>query len=247
LNVWRGRPYPLGAIVDPDGTNFAIFARDASAVDLCLFNADGVEQRIRLADHLEHVWHGYLPDIGPGQRYAFRVHGPYAPELGHRFNPHKLLLDPYARLIDGPIQPVDELFGYSYGDSEADRSFDDRDSGARLPKCVVVDPSFDWANDASPATPLSDTLIYEVHVKGFTALHPDVPPGLRGTYAGLASASALAHLRRLGVTAVELLPIHHHLSGRPLADRGLTDYWGYNTVGFFAPDPRFAADRKSVV
>ncbi len=246
MTPWRGRPFPLGATWDGAGTNFAIFSRNATAVEVCLFDADGREHRTRLHDRSELVWHGYLPGIGPGQRYGYRVSGPYQPELGHRFNAHKLLLDPYARLIDGTISAVDELFGYRYGDPASDLSFDERDSSAQLPKCVVIDPSFDWADDASPATRLSDTLIYELHVKGFSAQHPDVPRELRGTYAGLASAAALAHLRRLGVTAVELLPIHHHLTARPLADRGLTNYWGYNTVGFFAPDPRFAATADPV-
>jgi glycogen operon protein len=238
--LWRGTSHPLGATWDGSGTNFALFSRHATAVDLCLFD-DGRERRIRMPERDELVWHCYLPGIGPGQRYGFRVHGPYEPRQGHRFNPNKLLLDPYAQLIDDSISPVDQLFGYRVGDPEGDLSFDERDSAAHMPKCVVVDPSFDWGEDRPPRTPLEETLIYEAHVKGLTRLHPDVPNDRRGTYAGLAHEALLAHLQRLGVTAVELLPLHQHLDERSLLDRGLTNYWGYNTVGFFAPDPRFAA------
>ena len=242
MTVRRGQPYPLGATPDADGTNFALFSRNATAVELCLFDDAGREERVRISEHDEFVWHCYLPGIAPGQRYGYRVYGPFEPELGHRFNPHKLLFDPYARLIDGSIRPVDELFGYQYGAGpDADLVADDRDSAALLPKCVVIDSSFDWGEDAPPATDLSDTLLYEAHVRGFTKRHPGVPERERGTYAGFASNAALEHLRHLGVTAVELLPIHHHLTGRPLADLGLTNYWGYNTVGFFAPDTRYAA------
>ena len=246
MKVWRGPPYPLGATPDADGTNFALFSRNATAVELCLFDAEGREQRIEIGEHDEFVWHCYLPGIGPGQRYGYRVHGPYEPELGHRFNANKLLLDPYAGLIEGSIAPVDELFGYRRGDPADDLSFDERDSAPFMLRSLVVDQAFDWGDDARPQTPLTETLLYEAHVRGFTRLHPDVPPELRGTYAGLACDAALAHLRRLGVTAVELLPIHHHLTGRSLVDHGLTNYWGYNTVGFFAPDTRFAATADPV-
>ena len=241
MNVWRGRAYPLGATPDAEGTNFALFSRNATAVELCLFDAEGREQRVPITEHAEFVWHCYLPGVRPGQRYGYRVHGPYEPEQGHRFNPHKLLLDPYAALIDGSIDPVDALFAYRLGDPAVDMSLDEHDSAAVLPKCVVVDPAFDWRGDRPPATSLADTLIYEAHVKGFTKLHPDVPEGLRGTYAGVATGPAIAHLRSLGITALELLPIHHHLTPRSLVDAGLTNYWGYNTVGFFAPDSRYAA------
>ncbi|HEX5396155.1 MAG TPA: glycogen debranching protein GlgX, partial [Candidatus Limnocylindria bacterium] len=241
MKVWRGRAYPLGATPDADGTNFALFSRNASAVELCLFDADGREERVPIAEHAEFVWHCYLPGVRPGQRYGYRVHGPYEPEHGHRFNPSKLLLDPYASLIDGDIRVTDELFGYRIGDEQLDLSLDERDSAALMPKCVVVDHAFDWGDDAPPATPLADSLIYETHVKGFTKLHPGVAPELRGTYAGLASEVAIEHIRRLGVTAVELLPIHHIADEHFLQERGLTNYWGYNTVGFFAPDTRFAA------
>jgi isoamylase len=241
VKVRAGRSYPLGATVDAEGTNFALFSRNATAVEICLFDAHGVEQRVRIDEHDDFVWHCYLPGVRPGQRYGVRVHGPYEPELGHRFNPHKLLLDPYAGLIDGTIDPVDELFGYPRGDLAADLAIDGRDSAPFLPKCVVVDHAFDWADDRPPAMPLGDTVIYEAHVKGFSARHPGVPEPLRGTYAGLASEPALRHLQRLGVTAVELLPIQHHMTARSLVERGLTNYWGYDTVGFFAPDTRYAA------
>jgi len=243
---WRGQPHPLGATWDGDGTNFALFSRHASGVDLCLFDDRGREHRIPLRERTELVWHAYLPGVGPGQRYGYRVAGPYEPEQGHRFNPNKLLLDPYARWIDGSIPRDDALFGYRLGDPGADLSFDDRDSARVMPRCVVTDPAFDWRGDASPRIPLEQTLIYELHVKGFTRLHPDVSEELQGTYAGLASTAAVAHLRRLGVNAVELLPIHYHLTEPSLAARGLTNYWGYNTVGFFAPDPRFAATADPV-
>jgi glycogen operon protein len=244
--VWRGEPRPLGATWDGKGTNFALFSRHATGVDLCLFDQHGHERRIRMHERSELVWHCYLPGIGPGQRYGFRVHGPYEPQHGHRFNPNKLLLDPYAQLIEGSIKPVDELFGYGIGNPAADLSFDERDSAGHLPKCVVVDQTFDWQDDAAPATPLEETLIYEAHVKGFTRLHPGVPAELRGTYAGLASEAAIGHLKRLGISAIELLPIHHHLDERSLVERGLTNYWGYNTVGFFAPDQRLAASDDPV-
>ncbi len=241
MTVWRGRPHPLGATPDAEGTNFALFSRHATAVDLCLFDADGHERRVRIGEHSDFVWHCYLPGIGPGQRYGFRVWGPFEPEQGHRFNPNKLLLDPYARWIDGSIPADDLLFGYVPGDPELDLSFDTRDSAPALPKCVVVAPSFDWGDDRAPGTAWEETLIYEMHVKGFSELNPAVPEAVRGTYAGLASDASLAYLTSLGVSAVELLPIHHHLSERSLVERGLSNYWGYNTVGFFAPDPRFAA------
>ncbi len=250
MKVWRGRPYPLGATPDgtPDaeGTNFALFSRNATAVELCLFDGESREQRIEIGEHDEFVWHCYLPGVGPGQRYGYRVHGPYEPALGHRFNANKLLLDPYATLIEGDVPTVDELFGYRRGDPAEDLSFDERDSAPFMPKSIVVEHAFDWGTDRAPDRPLTETLIYETHVRGFTRLHPDVPADLRGTYAGLASDAALAHLGRLGVTAVELLPIHHHLTGRSLAEHGLTNYWGYNTVGFFAPDTRFAATADPV-
>ncbi|MGH2358657.1 MAG: alpha-amylase family glycosyl hydrolase, partial [Candidatus Limnocylindria bacterium] len=240
MRVWRGSPYPLGATWDGAGVNFAIFSQNATAVDLCLFDAAGsYEERIRLAEQTDLVWHCYLPDLRPGQRYGYRVHGPYEPWRGHRFNPAKLLIDPYARRIDGGVAWDDSLFGYTIGSSEVEA--DDRDSAPFVPKGVVVDPAFVWGDDALLRRPLEDTLIYEVHVRGFTQRHPDVPADLRGTYAGLSSQPAVGHLAGLGVTAVELMPVHQHINDRRLVELGLTNYWGYNTIGFFAPDVRYAA------
>jgi isoamylase len=241
LIVGRGAPYPLGLTWDGSGVNVAIFSAHASAVEVCLFDPAGHEERVRLRERTDLVWHGYLPGVEPGQRYGIRVHGPYAPDEGHRFNPHKLLLDPYARWIDGTIHITDRLFGYAIGDPEMDLAMDERDSASAMPRCVVTDPRFDWAGDRAPDIPWERTVIYEVHVKGFTAQHPEVAPELRGTYAGLASPPALQHLARLGVTAVELMPVHHHVTNRYLVDRSLTNYWGYNTIGFLAPDTRYAA------
>ena len=240
LRVWRGDPYPLGATWDGSGVNFAIFSEHADAVDLCLFDDDGrEEQRIRLIEQTDLVWHAYLPDGRPGQRYGYRVHGPYEPRRGHRFNPAKLLIDPYAKRIDRAVEWDDSLFGYRIGADEDEP--DDRDSAPFVPKGVVVDPAFVWGGDTRLRTPLERTLIYEVHVKGFTHLHPDVPEELRGTYAGVASAPAIDHLTTLGITAVELLPVHQHVDERHLVERGLVNYWGYNTIAFLAPDVRFSA------
>ncbi|HEY6609486.1 MAG TPA: glycogen debranching protein GlgX [Candidatus Limnocylindria bacterium] len=238
MRVWRGRPYPLGATWDGSGVNFALFSEHATSVDLCLFDADGAEQRIRLTEQTDLVWHAYLPDARPGQRYGYRVDGSYAPRDGHRFNAAKLLIDPYARRLDGAVVWDDALFGYRIGDEERP---DDRDSAPFVPKGVVVDQAFSWGDDAPPSTPLEDSLIYEVHVAGFTRRHPEVPEELRGTYAGMSSAPALEYLTELGITAVELLPVHQHVDERHLVERGLRNYWGYNTIGFFAPDVRYAA------
>ncbi|HET7519963.1 MAG TPA: glycogen debranching protein GlgX [Candidatus Limnocylindria bacterium] len=237
--VWRGNPYPLGATWDGAGVNFAIFSENARGVELCLFDADDRETRIRLTEQTDQVWHAYLPDVRPGQRYGYRVHGPYNPAQGHRFNARKLLMDPYAKRIDGPIDWSDRLFGYHVG-GEDDQP-DERDSAPNVPKCVVVDPAFVWSDDRPLKTPWEQTVIYEAHVKGFTALHPEVPDELRGTYAGLASPAVVDHLTSLGVTALELLPVHQHVNDRHLVERGLTNYWGYNTIGFFAPESRYAA------
>jgi isoamylase len=245
LRVWRGNPYPLGATWDGSGVNFAIFSEHADAVDLCLFDDDGdEEQRLRLTEQTDLVWHAYLPDGRPGQRYGYRVHGPYEPGRGHRFNPAKLLIDPYAKRIDAPVTWDDALFGYRIGGEEEEP--DARDSSPFVPKGVVVDPAFVWAGDAPMRTPLERTIIYEVHVRGFTKLHPEVPDDLRGTYAGMASAPAIEHLSALGITAVELLPVHQHVDERHLVERGLVNYWGYNTIGFFAPDIRFSATGDAV-
>ena len=199
------------------------------------------EHRIPLPEYTDHVWHGYLPDVLPGQLYGYRVHGPYDPPQGQRFNPHKVVMDPYAKLIGRDVQWAVEVFAYRLGDPEGDLSFDERDSAAFAPLAVVIDPAFTWGDDRPPRTPWHKTLIYELHVKGFTQLHPEVPERLRGTYAGLASAPAIRHLTELGVTAVELLPVHHFLDDRHLSDRGLTNYWGYNTLAFLAPHSRYAA------
>jgi isoamylase len=212
MRVWPGNPYPLGATWDGAGVNFALFSEHAAAVELCLFEgATGSREvaRVPFGEQTNQVWHAYLPELRPGQRYGYRVHGPYEPERGHRFNPNKLLLDPYARAIDGTIRWSDALFGYRIGHPDSDLSFDSRDSSAGVPKSVVIDPAFTWGGDRPPDIPWRDTIIYEVHVKGFTMRHPDVPPELRGTYAGLTSPAIIEYLRRLGVTAVELLPVHH--------------------------------------
>jgi isoamylase len=247
VRAWRGAPYPLGATWDGDGVNFAIFSENASAVDLCRFDASGNEERIRMVEQSDLVWHAYLPDARPGQRYGYRVHGPYRPADGHRFNPHKLLIDPYAKWIDGGIAWHDSVFGYRIG-SDADADIrDERDSAPHVPKSVVVDPSFAWGADRQLRTPWEETLIYEVHIKGFTKRHPSVTPEWRGTYAGLGSLPALDHLRSLKVSAVELLPVHHHVDDRRLVEAGLSNYWGYNTIGFFAPDSRYAASDDPVV
>jgi glycogen operon protein len=240
-----GAPYPLGAVWDGAGVNFALFSENASGVELCLFGgADGNAEtaRIALTEQTYQVWHVYLPGLRPGQRYGYRVHGPYAPARGQRFNPAKLLLDPYAKAIDRALDWSDSVFGYQIGHAEADLSLDERDSAPVVPKAVVVNPAFDWGDDRPLRTPWHDSVLYEIHVKGFTARHPHVPPALRGTYAGMAHPAVTGYLRDLGVTAVELLPVHQHVDERSLVERGLANYWGYNTIGFFAPDLRYASD-----
>jgi isoamylase len=247
VRVWGGQPYPLGANWDGSGVNFALFSENATGVELCLFDANGHERRIALTERTDQVWHAYLPDLGPGQRYGYRVAGPWAPERGHRFNPAKLLLDPHARRIDGPVDWTDRLAGHRIGPGGgAMPELDDRDSAPDMPKAVVIDLGFAWDGDRQLRTPWEETIIYELHVKGFTRQHPDVPPAVRGTYAGLASEAAIGHLLDLGVTAVELLPVHHHATEGHLVQRGLTNYWGYNTIGFFAPDSRYAATADPV-
>ncbi|HEY4909256.1 MAG TPA: alpha-amylase family glycosyl hydrolase, partial [Methylomirabilota bacterium] len=241
-----GAPYPLGATWDGAGVNFALFSEQAAAVDLCLFDPDDPrreQHRVRMQEHTNQVWHVYLPEARPGLPYGYRVHGPYEPENGHRFNPAKLLLDPYAKAITGSLEWHDSLFGYRLGDPAEDLAPDDRDSAPYMPRSVAIDPAFSWGEDRWPRTPWHKTIIYELHVKGFTARHPDVPRPLRGTYAGLAAPAAVEYLSRLGVTAVELLPVHYSVADKHLVDRGLTNYWGYNSIGFFAPDSRFAASR----
>ncbi len=244
LVLGHGTPYPLGATLKPGGVNFALFSAHAEKVELCLFDQaeGGQETRIELPECTNQVWHGFIPGIQPGQLYGYRVYGPYAPEQGHRFNPHKLLLDPYAKAIGRPLKEWDAcLFGYNLEDEALDLSFNDQDSAAYAPLGMVVDPHFDWEGDASPETPWHRTIIYELHVKGFTQKLTSLPENLRGTYAGLASDEAMDYLKKLGVTAVELLPVHHHLDDSFLQERGLTNYWGYNTLSYFAFEPTYAS------
>jgi isoamylase len=240
MRILPGRPYPLGATWDGAGVNFALFSENATKVELCLFEstaADREATRIVLPEQTHQVWHVYLPDIVPNQLYGYRVHGPHDPASGHRFNPHKILLDPYAKAIGRDLRWADELFGYRVGDPEADLSLDDRDSAPWAPLASVVDSAFTWGDDRPPRIPWHKTLIYELHVKGFSKRMPGVPEKVQGTYAGLASDPAVRHLTSLGVTAVELMPVHYHVNDRHLVERGLTNYWGYSTLGFFAPHP----------
>jgi glycogen operon protein len=226
---------------DGSGVNFALFSENATGVELCLFDGDR-ETRIPVLGNTDHVWHIYLPEARPGTRYGYRVHGPWDPANGHRFNPAKLLLDPYARAIDGTITWGDSLFAYEVGAGEgAETKIDQHDSAEHMPKAIVVDTAFTWGGDRPPRTPWNETLIYELHVKGFTQRHPDVPETLRGTYAGLTAPAPLEHLKALGVTAVELMPVHQFVSDRYLKEKGLSNYWGYNSIGFFAPDFRYAS------
>ena len=241
MRIWPGSPRPLGATWDGEGVNFALFSQHATGVDLCLFDyAESATEslRIPLTERTNRIWHCYLPDVRPGQLYGFRVHGPYAPAQGHRFNAHKLVLDPYAKAISGTIDWADAVFGYTIGADDATMSTSD--SARHMPKCVVVDQAFTWGDDRPPQIPWSRTLIYECHVKGTTMLHPGVPEELRGKYLGLCSDPILEHLLELGVTAIELLPVQHFATERRLRELGLANYWGYNTIGFFAPDPRYA-------
>ena len=246
VNTRPGHPYPLGATWDGRGVNFALFSENATQVELCLFSSIGdaaESRRIPLMEQTDMVWHTYLPDVRPGQLYGYRVHGPYDPDRGHRFNPAKLVIDPYARLVARAVRWDDAMFGYHIGDQCEDLSRDDRDSAPFAPLAAVIDRRFSWGGDRLLHTPWDQTVIYETHVKGFTALHPGVPPELRGTYAGLATPPVIEHLHSLGVTALELMPVHHHSYDRHLVERGLTNYWGYNTLAFFAPDLRYAAGR----
>ena len=244
MRIWPGRPYPLGATWNGKGVNFALYSENATKVELCLYNSADDEkeaERVILVEHTDMVWHCYLPDVRPGQVYGYRVHGPYEPAKGHRFNPNKLLLDPYAKALARTVNPTDAISGYILNDPQGDLSFSELDSGGDGPLGCVVDGAFSWGDDRPPNTPSHKTLIYEMHVKGFTKLNEEIPEELRGTYAGVGSEPAIRFLKELGVTAVELLPIHAKGDDRPLVERGLINYWGYNTLSFFAPEPTYAA------
>jgi isoamylase len=241
--VWPGRPYPLGATWDGEGVNFSLFSEHAELVELCLFDSKGRREigRVPMRWQTDLIWHCYLPEAKPGWLYGYRAYGPYDPKKGLRFNHHKLLLDPYARHIVGTVKWCDALFGYRIGNPREDLAIDRRDSAAAMPKCRVIDGAFSWADDRPPRTPWHDTVIYELHVQGFTQRHQQIPPHLRGTYAGLVTDPAIEHLKRLGVTAVELMPVHAFVDDRHLLERSLHNYWGYNSIGFFAPDMRYSA------
>ncbi|MFK4761176.1 glycogen debranching protein GlgX [Microbacterium sp. ZW T5_45] len=238
MEIWPGTPYPLGASYDGQGTNFALFSEGAERVELCLFDEDGAETRVDLTEVDAFVWHGYLPTIQPGQLYGYRVHGPYEPSTGKRFNANKLLLDPYAKAVSGHIDWGQPLFGYTFGDPD---SRNDEDSAAAMAKGVVINPFFEWSGDRQLKTPYAQTVIYEAHVKGLTNRHPEIPEEMRGTYAGVAHPAVIEHLQRLGITAIELMPVHQFVHDSVLEEKGLSNYWGYNTLAFFAPHNEYAA------
>ena len=238
MELWPGRPYPLGATFDGSGTNFALFTEVADKVELCLLRDDGTEERLTMREVDAHVWHGYLPGLGPGTRYGYRVHGPFDPAQGLRCDPSKLLLDPYAKAIDGMVDGDASLFSYQFEDPDERNT---ADSAAHTMHSVVINPYFDWGHDRPPNRDYHDSVIYEAHVKGMTMQHPKVPEHLRGTYAGMAHPAIVEHLTRLGVTAVELMPVHQFVDDPALRERGLSNYWGYNTIGFFAPHNGYTA------
>ncbi len=243
--MYPGVPFPLGATWDGNGTNFALFAENATGVELCLFNfiEDDVEAlRINMPERSHQVWHIYLPEVKPGQLYGYRVHGPYEPTNGLRFNANKLLLDPYAKAINGTFIWSDALFGYEIGHENEDLSFSETDSAPFTPKSVVIDTHFDWEGVVKPTIPYHETIIYEAHVKGFTKLHPEIPENIRGTYAAIAHPVTISYLKELGITTLELMPVHHFIDDKYLVEKGLTNYWGYNTIGFFAPDSRYSSN-----
>jgi isoamylase len=245
VTIYPGQPYPLGATWDGNGVNFALYSENATAVEICLFdNEDDGEESIRefLPEHSHQVWHGYIPGIKPTQLYGYRVNGPYEPEQGHRFNPHKLLIDPYAKAISGVINWHHSLFGYDFNAEEKDLSFSDGNGAAYIPKAVVIDPGYDWEGDKLPRTSYHNSIIYELHVKGFTMRHPDIPEEIRGTYAALGHPVTIQYLKDLGVTAVELMPVHQFVNDHHLQEKGLSNFWGYNTIGFFAPDVRYGSN-----
>ncbi|MEY2527507.1 MAG: isoamylase [Verrucomicrobiota bacterium] len=248
VTTWLGYPYPLGATWTGNGVNFALFSEHATSVDLCLFdNIDARQENVRVpvVERTDHVWHVFLPDARPGQLYGYRVSGPYDPEHGLRFNSSKLLIDPYAKAIAGDVNWADEMFGYVVGDELEDLTRDFRDDAWGMPKSVVIDTAFDWQGDVKPGIPLHQSIIYEIHVKGFTKLHPNVPEQLRGTYAGLGTEAAIGYFKNLGVTAVELLPVHAHVDDKALVDRGLTNYWGYSSIGFFEPHGEYSSSGQA--
>jgi len=240
-DVWPGSPYPLGATFDGQGTNFALFSEGADRVELCLFDEDGSEERVPLTEFDAFVWHGFFPSVQPGQLYGYRVYGPDKPAEGKRYNPHKLLLDPYAKAVSGQIEWGQSLFGYDFGDPD---SRNEEDSAAAMVKGVVINPFFEWAGDRLPKTPYAQTVIYESHVKGLTFRHPDIPDDLRGTYAGIAHPAIIEHLLHLGITAIELMPVHQFVNDSTLQDKGLSNYWGYNTLAFFAPHSEYSSSGK---
>ncbi|MET0701394.1 MAG: glycogen debranching protein GlgX [Mycobacterium sp.] len=239
MQMWPGKAYPLGATYDGYGTNFSLYSEAADRVELCLFDSDGTETRVTLPEVDAFVWHGFIPSIQPGQRYGYRIHGPYDPGTGPRCNPNKLLLDPYAKAIDGQFRWSQCLFGYTFGDPD---SRNDEDSAQCMPTSVVINPYFDWDVDRPPKHDYADLVIYEAHVKGLTQTHPGIPEALRGTYAGVAHPVMIEHLTSLGVNAIELMPVHHFANDSTLLDKGLSNYWGYNTIGFFAPDAKYSAN-----
>src|SRR5829696_2324837 len=242
VTQYPGYPFPLGGNWDGQGVNFALYSANATAVELCLFDGDNNEEiRIRVKERTNDIWHVYIPGLAPGQLYGYRVYGPYEPQNGHRFNPSKLLIDPYAKAISGAIDWNDSLFGYELGHPDEDQSFSDFDSAPYVPKSVVIDPRFDWEGDKLPRIPYHRSIIYETHVKGFTKLHPLIPEEIRGTYAAIGHPVTIQYLKELGVTAVELMPIHQFVLDKFLYDKDLVNYWGYNTIGFFAPDVRYSS------
>src|SRR6187200_1538623 len=238
LEVWPGKAYPLGATYDGSGTNFVVFSEAAEKVELCLFDAEGTEKRVTLPEVDGFVWHGFISNAEPGQRYGYRVYGPNDPRAGQRCNPNKLLLDPYAKAIDGSFEWDQSLFGYNFGDPD---SRNDDDSAAGMPKCVVINPFFDWGVDRPPSHEYADTVIYEAHVRGLTQTHPDIPENIRGTYAAVAHPVIIEHLKSLSINAIELMPVHHFANDSTLIDKGLSNYWGYNTIAFFAPDSKYSS------
>src|SRR5487761_1505873 len=257
IRIKEGKPHPRGATWDGKGTNFAVFSAHATKVEVCIFDAEGKQElrQIALPEYTNQIWHGYLPDVHPGTVYGYRVHGPYKPEEGHRFNPHKLLLDPYAVAHKGQLEWNPAIFGYRM-ESGDDLTFDERDSAAFMPKCVVVDPNFEWKGQPESerkggpgyfAVPFDDTIIYEAHVRGYTMKHPAVPEHLRGTYLGMGNKAVLDYIKSLGVTSIELLPIHTFITDGHLTEKGLTNYWGYNSIGFFSPDCRYASDQAKTL